>query len=211
MEMETLKQALLSFKKPEESSTIEERMEELEKQFKDIATSLFFNGYFECGENHIYISSAELYYNEEDGANPIKDEVMFHTNDKAGLNLPYFKIGHLFAHPWGFDLTFENEEKRYRASVLLKAFVVTKGQEAPCYKSKNIKSSGMLRDYFLNDLSAFEPNNLKVKWVDYHNPIFDFPSFDRELSEPKPRKNVPGDKKEEKLWRFDVAWRTTKK
>lgn len=191
---------------------MQERLDDLQKEFKEIAETLFFGGYFDCGDCCVYIREVELYYNdEEEGCiNPIRDKSMFHTTFLKKKDLPYFEMGHLYAHPWGFDLTFEkaptgSDTSCYRASVLLKSFVVTGKNANPNYDTKNIKPSGELRDYFLKNLSAFGDNELKVKWVDYPHVI-----PDRILSEPKYRKNIPSDKDANRKWRYELAWRSTK-
>lgn len=109
--------------------------------FLPCAEQILCNGYFLVNDEFILdIKSIELYYHEENG--DIKDYVMYHTNNRyptertdnvinplvkrMGNRLPYFELGTMNIHQSGLDITFENEEKAYRASFLIREYRILK-------------------------------------------------------------------------------------
>lgn len=124
------------------------------KCFLPCAEEILCNGYFLIDNEFILdFGSIELYYHEEyDGG--LKDHKMYHTNEKlpkSYLNkikkypygqltlfyrsiienngYPYFKIGSVNLHQSGVDVTFENKEKQYRASFLIRSYRMTKKKD----------------------------------------------------------------------------------
>lgn len=98
----------------------------LEKQFYLMAKELLYGGYFLIeNKKHLYLDDIEFYYHEE-GTEGLKDPIMYHTNDNEGKGkeIPYYELGRLHLHISGVDVTFENEEKQYRASFLIRGFHV---------------------------------------------------------------------------------------
>ena len=117
------------------------KLDSLNNQFSLMAEELLYGGYFLIdNEKKIYLDDVEFYYHEEEANlmqkgvksystnglynGKIKDPIMYHTNDHEGRELPYFKIGRLHLHASGVDVTFENGEKHYRASFLIRGFHV---------------------------------------------------------------------------------------
>ena len=71
----------------------------------------------------IYLRIVEFYYHEEDG--DVKDLIMYHRNNyTVAGEIPYFKCLSFNSHDTGVDITFENEQKKIRASVLIRAYEV---------------------------------------------------------------------------------------
>jgi hypothetical protein len=102
----------------------EQKLTVLYKQFYRMAKELLYGGYFLIeGKTHIYLDDIEFYYHEEEEGG-LKDPIMYHTNNHEVKEVPYFEIGRLNLHTSGIDVTFENEEKRYRASFLIRGFHV---------------------------------------------------------------------------------------
>ena len=102
------------------------KLSALDKQFCLLAKELLYGGYFRIkGKKHLYLDDIEFYYHEET-ADGLKDPIMYHTNDNEGKGkeIQYFEIGRLNLHISGVDVTFENEEKQYRASFLIRGFHV---------------------------------------------------------------------------------------
>lgn len=134
--METLKESSLnvileSFKGVREISDEHLKMEKLQKQFCSMAKELLYGGYFLVeGKTRLYLDDIEFYYHEE-GEEGLKDPIMYHTNDHEGKEIPYFEIGRLNLHISGIDVTFENEEMKYRASFLIRGFHVDNDEYDP--------------------------------------------------------------------------------
>ena len=119
-----LKNILKSFNGVREESNEHCKMEKLQEQFCSLAKELLYGGYFLIdGKTRICLDDIEFYYHEE-GEGGFKDPIMYHTNDHEGKEIPYFEIGRLNLHISGVDVTFENEEKKYRASFLIRGFHV---------------------------------------------------------------------------------------
>lgn len=110
--------------------------------FKDCAKDILCNGYFLVNNKYIIdLGAIELYYHEEEGS--IKDYAMYHIPERyqspetkvfqlekeANNELPYFKFGSFNLHQFGVDVTFENPEKKYRASFLIRSYRVLKVED----------------------------------------------------------------------------------
>ena len=130
-------------------------------------------------------TAIELYYHEEkDGG--FKDPIMYHTDyrkrtDKKAKGatyfsltklseLPYFPVGSLNPHTSGIDVTFENAEKKYRASFLIRKYKVKyeNGEERTTDNSTEIYDDMLFGGIPLNnsDWIDWEDNVEKVKAVD---------------------------------------------
>lgn len=99
--------------------------------FEPCAKEILLNGHFLVKDKFIIeLGSIELYYHEENG--PIKDYIMYHRENRIYSKikeynkgeLPYFDFGSFNLHQSGVDITFENEQEKYRASFLIRAFRV---------------------------------------------------------------------------------------
>ena len=117
-------------------------------------------------------TAIELYYHEE-GEGRFKDPIMYHTNDRKvwskenyfkdrGIeSLPYFPIGSLNPHTSGIDVTFENAREHYRASFLIREYVVTyEGGK----QIKVVNSTEIYDDMLLNGITL--DNADWVEWCD---------------------------------------------
>lgn len=186
---------------------------ELYKMFKELATVFLYGGYIDVHhEYQIYIRTVEFYFHSEipDG---IHDPIVYHRNGKGLENMPYFPLMTLHAHNSGFDITFENEEKQYRASALIRSYEIKDkdGNYLKWDKDKQQFITDTNYQYItqstylytlLNGFSLRENN--PIKWID--TPISPVSST---LSG-KPRKNVfkydeKGEKTEERCkrnWSF---------
>lgn len=99
-----------------------ENAKDIEIQFAEIAMAAIYGGYFLVnGKKRIYLTDIEFYLYGEKDNDPdwMKDFNMYHK----GKNVPYFpKEGSLYPHRSGVDFTFENEDEKYRASFLIRAY-----------------------------------------------------------------------------------------
>lgn len=96
----------------------------IEQRMRKLAETFLFGGYINVRDQyHIYLRTVEFYYHEEDGEK--KDPIMYHRNNyHVDGEIPYFKPMSFNSHDTGVDITFENEDKHIRASVLIRAYEV---------------------------------------------------------------------------------------
>lgn len=147
------------------------------------------------GRYRIYPRTVEFYFHEEEGI--VKDWIVYHRNGNPryeGIDdVPYFPIMSLNTHDSGFDIAFENEEKKYRASVLIRRYSVydvkkeifihmprpeSAEKKYPAweeYRSTLLKS-------FLNGFSLCRESSMV--WQD------DFWGVDLKVKDPEPRQGV---------------------
>lgn len=103
--------------------------------FQLLAAKMLYGGHFEIiggGEivRQIYIHTVEFYYHEEfNDDNAVHDYIVYHRNALDGENkypntIDPFPIGSLNAHQSGIDITFEDQAGKYRASALIRAYIV---------------------------------------------------------------------------------------
>ena len=108
----------------------ENQRQKLEENFDSLAKYFLYGGYIRVLDRYrVYIQRVEFYFHSEkkDG---IKDDIVYHRNDyHVEGKLPYFLPFTLHAHASGFDIAFENPEKEYRASVLIRAYEIYDEQE----------------------------------------------------------------------------------
>ena len=139
----------------------------------------------------IHPTVIELYYHEE-GPGGFKDPIMYHTKDrkyydyyldrqgqlknhgkgsknyfeKRGISdLPYFPMGSLNPHTSGIDITFENSEKQYRASFLIRGYNfyrVENDKVVDPFKCPN--STDIYDDMLINGIPL--ENADWIEWVD---------------------------------------------
>lgn len=129
-----------------------ERLESLDKMFKEIAKIMLYKGLLVFNGKSVYIRDVEFYYHEENGI--MKDPIMYHVNEKDNTK-EYFEVGTFNLHISGVDITFESKG-RYRASALIRGFSV----DDP--NGKVDGRSTFLYDYFVG-LSPFN-NILPISW-----------------------------------------------
>ena len=97
---------------------------ELQKMFKNLAPVFLYGGYIQVrNEYRIYIRTVEFYFHSEkhDG---VHDPIVYHRDGRDLERAPYFPPMTLHAHKSGYDITFESESGRYRASALIRSYEV---------------------------------------------------------------------------------------
>ena len=106
----------------------------------------------------------EFYYHEkQDGG--LNAPVMYHTNDhEKRSDLPYFQVGSMNCHVSGVDMTFENQAKGHRASLLIRGHRVESLTDGVWTGTKKQKNSST---YFYGDLMMGIPlsSSLTIEWV----------------------------------------------
>ena len=153
----------------------------------------------------IYPTAIELYYHEE-AEDGFKDPIMYHTNDRKkqdhlhknrqaphlypvhpdffetrGLKgLPYFPFGSFNPHTSGLDITFENPDKQYRASFLIREYSVKYGREGG--KTLHVVNSTDIYDDML--IGGIPLDN--VDWIEWK----DGAKLTPEMIETRGRRNV---------------------
>lgn len=108
----------------------------LQEELKKLANSFLCGGYISVKDGNgkevyrIFLHTIEYYLHPEEGCvipneNKIQDDIMYHRNGK-GIegDYPYLPIMSLHAHDSGYDIAFENEKEKYRASALIREYVV---------------------------------------------------------------------------------------
>ena len=176
---------------------------------RPLAKKILCNGYFLVdGKYIIDLGAIELYYHEEEG--DIKDEKMYHINKHLPKNYkemfkhdggyPYFRIGSFNMHQSGVDITFENQEQKYRASFLIRSYRVLTTTED--LANKDIKydpySTHIYDDLFYSGLLLSTKERTTIEWVEYDK--------GGEI-EQMPRKNI----EDTRLWQFRRKGITEKK
>ena len=165
---------------------------ELQKMFKNLAPVFLYGGYIQVrNEYRIYIRTVEFYFHSEkhDG---VHDPIVYHRDGRDLERAPYFPPMTLHAHKSGYDITFESESGRYRASALIRSYEVKtrdgkylkwdtkKGMfietEKYGYNTQSTYLYTLLNGFALDD-------NIGIKWIDAQKRI----SADFLI---KPRQNV---------------------
>lgn len=155
---------LESFQGVTEIKDEKEKLSSLSLQFETIAKDVLLGGCFEInGMRRIYPLEIEFYYHEE-GEDGLKDPVMYHTADHEKVAPKYFPLGALNCHLSGIDVTFENKEKQYRASFLIREYRVCEYECGAWVEKKECekRSTYLYEDMFMN-IPLFDC--ITVKWV----------------------------------------------
>ena len=117
------------------TGNVEDRKRLLFEQFELLAKKMIFGGFFKVREDYaIFIDTVEFYFYDERSEASINDEIVYHRNGRfdfrneknetMSAELPYFPKMTLHAHWSGIDITFENPKEQYRASALIRRYVV---------------------------------------------------------------------------------------
>lgn len=173
--------------------------ENLKDQFNAIAKAAFYSGHFIInGKEDIYITDIEFYYHEENGN--IKDTCKYHIGEES--EIPYFPLGSLYPHQSGVDVTFENKDKKYRASFLIRGYQVKKDDEILFENNRKSKSDKRHHPRFLWDDLFGAANMIKggfppIEWVD--EPIKDFSKKDYTTGI---RVNIKDSEESRREWRY---------
>ena len=97
---------------------------ELQSLFEELAPAFLYGGYIKVRNNYkVYIKTVEFYFHSEKD-NGIHDPIVYHRNGRDLEDTPYFPLMTLHAHNSGFDITFESENGKYRASALIRSYEV---------------------------------------------------------------------------------------
>lgn len=171
-----------------EGTTDKEREESLEPVFKLLAKKFIYGGYLKVGGDYkVFLKTVEFYYHEEEG--PVKDNYVYHRNGKFKSSrsedghdrtVPYFPLMTLHSHWSGFDITFENPKKKYRASVLIREYAIydVKERKYVYWDTKKNEYNYTLNDeplkdnrssyliYYLNGFTIQEGQKTRVEWID---------------------------------------------
>lgn len=162
----SLHKALSDFKGVTDIKDESTKIEALEKQFTVIAKAVFFGGYFLVnGKRKISPIDIEFYYHEE-YENGLKDPAMYHTSDHEQKEKPlkYYPLGLLNFHISGLDVTFENENDKYRASFLIRAYSTDKlSEETWVPQKREEKRSTYIYEDMLMGESVF--SGIKIEWI----------------------------------------------
>lgn len=190
LDMKTLLQLLKDFDGTKATS-----VDDLTGQFKEIATRVLFGGHFEINDmTEIFPTDIEFYYFNENPNAPVElnDSRMYHK----GKNLDYFPIFSFYPNESGVDVTFEHEDKKFRASFLIRSYR---------YKYCNPDTEGLVTNprYLWEDMFGYHSigeNGISIKWVDESDFNADdlSPIKRHHLNTEKGNQIVP----DEKLWRF---------
>ena len=155
----------------------------LMNKFKDIAMTILYDGYIQVRNDYrIYIKTVEFYIHPEEDS-PIRntidpDPIVYHRDYRKGMfpcrKLPYFPLMTLHAHVSGLDITFENENLKYRASALIRAYAIYDMSTKSFIETKKKYKEGeapyddrstYLYD-FINGFSLIEGNKNNIVWID---------------------------------------------
>ena len=109
----------------------------------------------------------------------IKEEMDKYGYEKGGYS--YFKVGSFNLHQSGFDVTFENEKEKYRASFLIRAYRIL--------KKDDLNNDNILYDpcssHLYDDISCLSlSNDIRIEWKERKG------DYDFDIEKPCPRKNV---------------------
>lgn len=207
-----------------EGDTRKEREDSLIKPFEALAKKMIYGGFLRVSDDYaIFIHKVEFYYHEEEGPNGVRveDKIVYHRNGrfrkqvKNGnydpVSLPYYPLMSVHSHWSGYDIAFESEKGKYRASALIREYVVynlrtqkfirldtsklgTKlvpESEKEYFVGAIIEQDTPYADgrsqyltYYLNGFSL-EEDNTTVRWID-----FDQPAHTGKIP-PDKRKNAP--------------------
>lgn len=97
---------------------------ELTNQFECLAKSFLYGGYIRIRNDfRVYIRTVEFYFHSE-RLNGVHDPIVYHRNGIDLEVVPYFPVMSFHAHASGIDITFENSDDEYRASVLIRAYEI---------------------------------------------------------------------------------------
>lgn len=146
-------------------------VDELTKTFTGLAKCFIYGGYIQVGGDYrVYIRSVEFYYHDEtDAPDAVKDPIMYHRNYRRqrSVEVPYFPLMTLNAHESGYDITFENETEKYRASALICEYSIYDIKKHEFLILKNGKMRDDRVTYLYDYLNGFSLNGQPaVVWVD---------------------------------------------
>lgn len=158
--------------------------DKLTEEFKRIAPRFLYGGYIKVGDSyHIYIHTIEFYFHAEEGCiYNIKDPIVYHRNEKY----PYYPTMSLHAHASGYDITFENETMKYRASALIRAYAIFDVSKGDFLEPQKTGRHWDDRSTYLYDyINGFTiDGKMNIEWIDKELPL------PHSIKNPTPRRNV---------------------
>ena len=183
----SLQECLEAFQGAERGNTALDREMCVEADFKILAKKFIYGGYLKVGDDYkVFIKNVEFYYHEEEES--VMDNYVYHRNGKFKSSIvnghdrtvPYFPIMTLHSHWSGIDITFENPNKKYRASVLIREYAIYDVREKKYvyWDTKNKEFNYVLSDkpikdnrssyliYYLNGFSIQKDQKSRVEWID---------------------------------------------
>jgi hypothetical protein len=186
--MEKLIEELKGFEK-----NINEVTNEIELQylFEKLAPAFLYGGYIKVREDYrVYIKTVEFYFHSENG-NGIHDPIVYHRNGRYLEEVPYFPLMFLHAHSSGFDITFESETGKYRASALIRSYEIKNKEGEYLIWNKNTSMFAKSKEYGYNTQSTYLYTLLNGFALGSHNDIIweDAPRDLKKVTS-KPRQNV---------------------
>ena len=191
-----LKECLQAFHAAE-GDTETQKKDYLNPIFEQLARKILYGGYLLVDDDYeIYIRTVEFYYHEEEEKGGIlRDPMVYHRNGKFPERaVPPFPLMTLHAHWSGFDITFEDPNREYRASALIREFAVfdrhhknkgswvywntTGGPEKSEYQGFSMPQYDGRSTYLQFYLNGFNIDGSKnrVEWKDFKTPIYGIPS-----------------------------------
>lgn len=182
--------------------------DDLVSEFRKLAPTFLYGGYIKVGDVYrIYIHTVEFYFHAEEGSPyDISDPIVYHRNGRYGKgNLLYFPLMTLHAHASGYDITFENEKLKYRASVLIRAYRVYDVKKGEFLETKKGSRFDDRSTYLYDFINGFPIDGTdQIKWVD------ETENVPHELKPAAARRNVfvtvEGVRKRDmRLWSFSRA------
>lgn len=191
--MEILKKKLEDFEKQINENTKEEDLQTL---FEKLAPAFLYGGYIQVRNDYkVYIKTVEFYFHSEK-PNGVHDPIVYHRDGKGLDKVPYFPIMTLHSHDSGFDITFESEAKKYRASVLLRAYEVKCKNKYLEWNKKDMfifhsaykfNTQSLYLRKLLNGFSLYKDN--EIQWKD----------------EPREQSLLPMKKKRQNVYQYDAT------
>ena len=187
--MEKLVETLKQF---EEKANAVSNETELQSIFKELAQAFLYGGYIQVRDDYrVYIRTVEFYFHSEKN-HGIHDPIVYHRNGRDFEEVPYFPLMTLHAHTSGFDITFESETGKYRASALIRSYEVKDKNDEYLTWDKKTSMFVKSKEYGHNTQSTYLyallngfplGNNNEIKWVDSPR------AKSKDITE-KPRQNV---------------------
>ena len=189
IDMENLTEVLKQFEAKANSVPNETKLQSI---FKELAPTFLYGGYIQVRDDYrVYIRTVEFYFHSEKDLG-IHDPIVYHRNGRDFEEVSYFPLMTLHAHASGFDITFESETGKYRASALIRSYEVkNKNDEYLTWDKKN-SLFAKSKEYRYNTQSTYLyallngfplGNENEITWIDLPRTKL------KDITE-KPRQNV---------------------
>lgn len=196
--MTVLKEQLEDFEKQIKETTKEEDLQSL---FENLAPAFLYGGYIQVRDDYkVYIKTVEFYFHSEI-PNGVHDPIVYHRDGRGLDKVPFFPMMTLHSHDSGFDITFESEAKKYRSSVLIRAYEVKYNKEYLEWNKKDkflfhstykFNTQSLYLRKLLNGFSLTKSN--EIQWKD----------------EPREQSALLIKKKRQNVYQYDKAGNKTK-